>query len=128
MQGSFYVQERISTLGRSASGPTEAERRASVAQEIEPLAKRWTPQVLVCLLGGPTRYSELARRVAGVSKPVLTERLRELEEAGLVAREVDIGPPITSTYRLTVEGETLRPALEELWGWAEQRWRARSAS
>ena len=115
-------------MRRSASGPSETERRASVAREFELLAKRWTPQLLVALLGGPVRYSELARRVEGVSKPVLTERLRELEEAGLVARDVDIGPPITSTYRLTAEGETLRPALEELWGWAEQRWRARSAS
>ena len=115
-------------MSRSASGPTEADRLAAVAGEFELLAKRWTPQLLVVLLGGPARYSELGRRVAGVSKPVLTERLRELEEAGLVAREVDVGPPITSTYRLTAEGDRLRPALEELWGWAEQRWRARSAS
>ncbi len=115
-------------MRRSASGPANAEQPASVAREFELLAKRWTPQLLVVLLEGPARYSELARRVEGVSKPVLTERLRELEEAGLVAREVDVGPPITSTYRLTAEGETLRPALQELWGWAEQRWRARSAS
>ncbi len=100
----------------------------SVAREFELLAKRWTPQLLVALLAGPARYSELARTVEGVSKPVLTERLRELADAGLVAREVDVGPPITSTYRLTADGETLRPALEQLWDWAEQRWRARSAS
>lgn len=55
-----------------------------MAQEFELLAKRWTPQLLVALLGGPARYSELAQRVAGVSRPVLTERLRELEDASLV--------------------------------------------
>ena len=115
-------------MRRSASSPSEAQLRAAVAGEFELLAKRWTPQLLVALLDGPARYSELARTVEGVSKPVLTERLRELAEAGLVAREVDVGPPITSTYHLTADGETLRPALQELWDWAEQRWRARSAS
>jgi DNA-binding HxlR family transcriptional regulator len=113
---------------RSASGLSEADLREGVAREFELLAKRWTPQLLVALLAGPARYNELARTVEGVSKPVLTERLRELEEAGVVARQVDAGPPITSTYRLTADGETLRPALQELWDWAEQRWRARSAS
>ena len=115
-------------MRRSASSTSEADQCASVAQEFELLAKRWTPQLLIALLCGPARYSELARRVVGVSKPVLTERLRELEDAGLLTRTVDIGPPITSTYALTTEGESLRPALQELWDWAEQRSRARRAS
>ena len=114
-------------MRRSASSPSEAQLRAAVAGEFELLAKRWTPQLLVALLDGPARYSELARAVEGVSKPVLTERLRELAQAGLVPAR-SISSSLTSTFRLSVDGETLRPALEELWDWAEQRWRARSAS
>ena len=101
---------------------------ASVARGCEVLAKRWTPQLLVLLLQGPARFSALAGAVPGLSRRVMTERLRELQEARLVERIVEPGPPITSTYRLTAAGEQLRPALEELCSWAERWDRALNAS
>ncbi len=101
---------------------------AAVARGCEVLAKRWAPQLLVLLLEGPARFSELASGVPGLSRRMMTERLRELEDARIVERVVDAGPPITSTYRLTPEGEQLRPALEELCAWAEQWDRALTAS
>ena len=101
---------------------------ASVARGCEVLPKRWTPQLLVLLLQGPARFSALAGAVPGLSRRVMTERLRELQEARLVERIVEPGPPITSTYRLTAEGEQLRPALEELCSWAERWDRALNAS
>jgi DNA-binding HxlR family transcriptional regulator len=58
----------------------------------------------------------------------MTERLRDLQDAGLVQRTVDPGPPITSSYRLTAEGELLRPALVALSRWAHGWDQARSAS
>ncbi len=94
---------------------------ASVARGCEVLGKRWTPQLLVLLLQGPARFSVLVAAVPGLSRRVMTERLRELQDARLVERIVEPGPPITSTYGLTAEGEQLRPALEELCSWAE-RW------
>lgn len=100
----------------------------AVARGCEVLAKRWTPQLLVLLLEGPARFSELASAVPGLSRRVMTERLRELQEARLVERVVDPGPPITSTYTLTAEGEQLRSALEELCSWAERWDRALTAS
>ena len=100
----------------------------SVARGCEVLAKRWTPQLLVLLLQGPARFTALASAVPGLSRRVMTERLRELQDARLVERIVDPGPPITSTYRLTAEGEQLRPALEELCTWAERWDRALTAS
>jgi DNA-binding HxlR family transcriptional regulator len=51
----------------------------------------------------------------------MTERLKELQDSRLVERLVDPGPPITSTYRLTADGEQLRAVLDELCKWAE-RW------
>lgn len=100
----------------------------AVARGCEVLAKRWTPQLLVLLLQGPARFSELAAAVPGLSRRVMSERLRELQHERLVERTVKPGPPITSTYRLTPEGEQLRAALEELCSWAERWDRALTAS
>ena len=118
--------DRNTAVGEERKAPLTLA--TSVARGCEVLAKRWTPQLLVLLLQGPARFSTLASAVPGLSGRVMTERLRELQEARLVERTVDPGPPITSTYRLTIEGEQLRPALEELCAWAERWDRALTAS
>jgi DNA-binding HxlR family transcriptional regulator len=82
----------------------------------------------VILLEGPARFVELASAVPGLSGRVMTERLRDLQDAGLVQRTVDPGPPITSSYRLTAGGELLRSALVALSRWAQGWDQARSAS
>ena len=84
------------------------------------LGKRWSGVIIGTLLTGPARFSELARRVPGVSERMLSERLTELGGAGLVAREVDPGPPVSVTYRLTPQGEALGPALGALEEWAAE--------
>jgi DNA-binding HxlR family transcriptional regulator len=52
----------------------------------------------------------------------MADRLRELQDAGLINRRVDPGPPTTISYMLTADGEALRPILEPLRTWAD--WRA----
>jgi DNA-binding HxlR family transcriptional regulator len=99
-----------------------------VARGCEVIARRWAPQLLVLLLEGPARFVELSSAVPGLSGRMMIERLKDLQDAGLVQRIVDPGPPITSTYRLTPAGEALRPALLALCRWAEGWDRARSAS
>jgi DNA-binding HxlR family transcriptional regulator len=84
------------------------------------LGKRWTGVVLGTLSEGPTGYRALARAVEGISDSVLSERLRELGEAGLVTRTVDPGPPVSVTYVLTDAGRALLPALEQISRWAEE--------
>ncbi|MFF7251291.1 winged helix-turn-helix transcriptional regulator [Embleya sp. NPDC008237] len=84
------------------------------------LGKRWNGVILASLMKGPGRFAELGRAVSGISERMLSDRLAELGDAGLVNREVDPGPPLRVTYRLTPAGEALRPALEELGSWAEQ--------
>jgi DNA-binding HxlR family transcriptional regulator len=78
------------------------------------VGKRWTLPILAALMHGPARFSELARSVPGLSERVMSERLQELCEAGLVARVVEEGPPLSTWYRLTPRGEHLRPAVESL--------------
>lgn len=83
------------------------------------LGKRWTGLVLFSLMEGPVHFSELRRQVPGISERMLSDRLTELGEAGLVVREVVEGPPLGVRYRLTESGAALEPAMEELASWAE---------
>ncbi|MGW4896774.1 winged helix-turn-helix transcriptional regulator [Kitasatospora sp. NPDC004240] len=84
------------------------------------LGKRWTGLVVAVLRHGPGYFSELRRAIPGISERMLSDRLTELAEAGLVVREVDEGPPLRVSYRLTEAGAALGPALAELSRWAEQ--------
>jgi DNA-binding HxlR family transcriptional regulator len=84
------------------------------------LGKRWTGVVLGTLSDGPSGFRALARAVEGISDSMLSERLGELTNAGLVARTVTEGPPLSVTYELTKAGRALLPALEQISRWAEK--------
>jgi DNA-binding HxlR family transcriptional regulator len=90
---------------------------------IELIGKRWSGAILLVLMEGPQRFADLVRAVPGLSDRLLSQRLRELEEAGLVDRTVEAGQPVRVTYELTSMGSDLRPALDGLQDWA-QRWNA----
>ncbi len=68
------------------------------------------------------RFGELGKAVPGLSDRLLSQRLRELEEEGLVQREVEAGTPVRVIYSLTPIGEQLSPAIGELRAWAK-RWK-----
>jgi DNA-binding HxlR family transcriptional regulator len=83
------------------------------------LGKRWNGPILAVLMGQPAHFSELRRAIPGLSERMLADRLAELGAAGLVLREVDEGPPLRVSYRLTPAGAALDPALKELAAWAK---------
>jgi DNA-binding HxlR family transcriptional regulator len=89
---------------------------------IELIGKRWTGAIVVALTGGPMRYAELGKAVPGLSDRLLSQRLRELEDEGLVERQVEAGAPVRVTYSLTEAGQQLDPVLSELKSWA-RRWK-----
>ena len=88
---------------------------------IELIGKRWTGAIVSALTEGPLRFGELGKAVPGLSDRLLSQRLRELEDAGVVERAVEEGTPTRVIYSLTEKGADLRPALAELRAWA-QRW------
>lgn len=88
---------------------------------IELIGKRWTGAILCALTEGPLRFGELVKIVPGLSDRLLSQRLRELEEEGLVKRDVEPGAPVRVIYSLTDKGVALRPAIAELASWA-RRW------
>lgn len=89
---------------------------------IELIGKRWTGAIVCALTERPLRFGELAKAVPGLSDRLLSQRLRELEDEGLVEREVEPGTPVRVTYSLTEKGAELRPAIRELRLWA-RRWK-----
>ena len=91
-----------------------------IARASEILARRWTPIIVRDLLSGPTSYSKLADGAPGLSRSLLTSRLRELQGLGLV--ETVPGPDGRgSLYALTVAGKDLEGVLEAMGNWGE-RW------
>lgn len=84
------------------------------ARAAEILGERWTLLIARELLCGPQRFTDLRRRLPGISSSLLTERLGRLEERGLVARREAPPPAPATLYELTALGATLRPVLLEL--------------
>ncbi|MBO3274013.1 winged helix-turn-helix transcriptional regulator [Pseudomonas schmalbachii] len=79
---------------------------------------KWTSMVLYALSRGPLRTGQLERTLPGISKKMLTQTLREVENAGLVRREVFNVVPPKVEYSLTELGETFVEPLHALYDWA----------
>lgn len=93
---------------------------AAVTLAFSVLGKRWNGMIVSVLGGGPATFGALRRAVGGISDTVLSDRLAELAQAGLIARTVDAGPPVTVSYALTKGGEELLPILGQLGAWASE--------
>lgn len=93
---------------------------AALARAFAILGKRWSGLVLGGLSSGPAGFRELSRAIGRVSDSVLSDRLTELADAGLVVRTVAEGPPVAVYYELTPSGQALMPALEQISQWAER--------
>ncbi len=84
------------------------------------LGKRWNGMILSVLGSGATSFVGLRKAVNGISDTVLSERLLELADAGLVTRAVAEGPPVTVRYELTTSGAELVPMIAQLGVWAKR--------
>ena len=81
---------------------------------MELLGGAWTTNVVWQLSGGPRRFGELMRDIPGISPKVLTERLRALEEKGVVTREVMATSPPSVEYALSEVGRELVPVIDSI--------------
>jgi DNA-binding HxlR family transcriptional regulator len=91
-------------------------------EAVELVGKRWTGAILYVLLqGGQLRFTQIAQAVPDLSDRLLSERMKELEARGIVARHVSAETPVKVCYELTEKGRSLAPALGELKTWAD-RW------
>lgn len=88
---------------------------------VDLLGKKWTGLILRVLADGPTSFSKIASTVTRLSDRVLSERLKELEQRGVVARRVNPSIPVKIEYSLTEKGRDLQDVLDALQHWAD-RW------
>jgi DNA-binding HxlR family transcriptional regulator len=90
----------------------------AVARALDVIGDRWSLLIVrELLLRGASRYTDLREGLPGIATNLLVDRLRDLEEAGVVAR-VDAPPPVATTlYELTPRGSELAPVLDALGIW-----------
>lgn len=90
---------------------------------VELVGRRWTGAILMVLLQGASRFTDIVHAVPGLSDRLLSERLKELEAEGIVSRTVHPETPVRIEYQLTEKGRDLSGVAEAVTGWAT-RWLA----
>ena len=90
------------------------------------IGDKWKVLILRDLLPGTKRFGELKKSIGSVSQKVLTAQLRDMEQNGLVHREVFAEVPPRVEYSLTELGRSLKPILDAMWNWGEE-FKARNA-
>ena len=102
----------------SRSSPSCKPVPAEVRQTADLLERRWQLSVIYAALTGALRFNEFADAVAGISPRMLSERLRDLEAAGLIERRVIPSSPPKVEYRLTDRGRQLGPIIDAVRAYA----------
>lgn len=90
------------------------------------IGDKWKVLILRDLMPGTNRFGELKKSIGSVSQKVLTAQLRDMEQNGLVHREVFAEVPPRVEYSLTELGRSLKPILDAMWNWGEE-FKARNA-
>jgi DNA-binding HxlR family transcriptional regulator len=91
-------------------------------QAVELLGARWTGAIVEVLLSaGPLRFTEIANAIPDLSDRLLSQRLKDLEDRGVVTRDDHTGPPPHTRYALTPMGQDLQAAIAALKAWG-RRW------
>jgi DNA-binding HxlR family transcriptional regulator len=88
---------------------------------IELIGRRWTGAIVFLLLRSRCRYATLRDAIPDITDRMLSERLQELEEEGIVERTVVPATPVRVEYALTKKGRALASAIDAMAAWAE-RW------
>lgn len=107
---------------RAAGSPPQAPLTPYCAQftrAIEIVGRRWTGAVIRAMLAGSSRFSEILAAVPGLSDRLLSERLKELEQEGIVERRVTPSTPVRIEYVLTEKGRDLAAVVRVVGSWAE---------
>ncbi len=110
----------METIVESSGLPADAfSAKCPTRQVLDHIAGKWTVLVVDALLEGTMRYTDLSRRIEGVSQKMLTQTLRSLEGDGFVTRTVHPTIPPRVDYDLTALGRSLAEPITALRRWTE---------
>ena len=93
---------------------------AQFHRAIELIGKRWNGAIIYLLLRAPCRFATLRDAIPDITDRMLSERLRELEENGIISRTVVPETPVRVEYALTKKGRALAAALDAVGEWAHK--------
>jgi DNA-binding HxlR family transcriptional regulator len=96
---------------------SESGYRCAVEATVHVAGGKWKPIIIHYLISGTKRFGELRRLIGGITQRSLTLQLRELEESGVITREVFAEVPPRVEYTLTEFGMTLAPVLSAMMEW-----------
>ncbi len=99
---------------------TKVGYRCTVGVTLDIIGGKWKAVILWHLSKKTLRFSQLQRRLPGVTQKMLTQQLRELERDGMVHRQVYAEVPPRVEYSLTTEGVTLTPILTQMCQWGKE--------
>lgn len=95
----------------------KGEIKCPVTGMLQIIGGKWKPVILYCLKSDKRRFGEISARIPNISRKVLTEQLKELEEDGLLTRKQYNEIPPRVEYELTELGKSLDPVLNEMEKW-----------
>jgi DNA-binding HxlR family transcriptional regulator len=102
------------------SQPCAFDQASDVRKTLDLIADKWTALVVIALMNDKKRFSELHRKIEGISQKMLTQTLRRLEESGLIQRKIyPVIPPMVE-YTLSPLGKTLVEPLKALCQWSAE--------
>lgn len=114
---------------KRAASPSLPLERSSIHDDtcpsfedtLELVGRRWTGSILTAAQQGASRFGEFRAAIDGISDRLLSQRLKELEAAGLIERVVIPSTPVQIRYRLSPDGVSLLAALQPLARWSLRR-------
>lgn len=99
--------------------PNCTHKCSSYHQTIEFVGKRWMGMIVYTLLSGPKRYHEIASSIPGISDRLLTERLNELVDAGLIKKKLIDASIKKVEYELTPNGLAFKEVIDAILQWID---------
>lgn len=91
-----------------------------VSRSYQIIGRKWVAPIVHTLMEEPKRFSEIHSVIPDLSKRVLNERMKELEEEGIIIRNVIADRPVRTEYSLTRKGTELARALSSIGQWAKK--------
>ena len=115
----IYKQTEEENENDSALNHPPCSEPCPIEKGMALIGGKWKGSILWHLMAKPMRFNEIARQFPGASRKIINQRLKELEEHGLLKRDVLCERPIAVSYSLTPFGVSTTQVLQELKKWAE---------